>query len=109
MQTAKAQGEQIDAEFLGPLRDSIEFVNNAKVLAQRMHEDGYIYLPGFFERDDVMAARRDIFNRLAGKQSSPSRHMLGTLRSITHCLLNGAFLLYQSGPHDEGADTPDRL
>lgn len=65
MQPVIAQGETISAEYLGPLRDSAGVADNPAELSQRMHDDGYIYLREFFNRDDVMAARRDIFTRLA--------------------------------------------
>lgn len=60
-----AQGETIGHEFLGPLRDSAAVADNAHELKQRMLDDGYIYLRSFFQHQDVMAARRDIFTRLA--------------------------------------------
>lgn len=65
MQTIVAQGESINAEYLGSLRDSAAVVDDAGELLRRMDEDGYIYLRSFFDHDEVMAARRDIFTQLA--------------------------------------------
>lgn len=65
MKTVVAQGEAIGPEYLGPLRDSSAVAANADELRQRMLDDGYIYLRAFFQHDEVMAARRDVFNRLA--------------------------------------------
>jgi len=73
MQTVVAQSESIAAEYLGPLRDSSAVAAAPDVLQQRLQEDGYIYLRSFFDHADVMAARRDIFTRLAavGEISEP--------------------------------------
>lgn len=65
MQAIVAQGESIGSEYLGPLRDSADIANDPDELVGRMRSDGYVYLRAFFDRDDVMAARRDIFTRLA--------------------------------------------
>lgn len=65
MMTVVAQGESIGSEYLAPLRDSAAVAGDADELQQRLLEDGYIYLRSFFKHDDVMAARRDIFARLA--------------------------------------------
>ncbi len=65
MREIVAQGESIDKQHLGSLRDSAPVVADAGELVRRMDEDGYIYLRSFFDHADVMAARRDIFTRLA--------------------------------------------
>jgi hypothetical protein len=51
-----------EASF-GELRDSSYFVNDPEALRERMEEDGYLYLRGFFERGQVMAARRSILRQ----------------------------------------------
>ncbi len=35
------------------------------LLRARLEQDGYLYLPGFFERDEVLAVRRELVKRLA--------------------------------------------
>lgn len=69
MHSAIAQTETIPADIIGPLRDSADILKSADPdaaqLRQRFHEDGYIYLRQFFGKDDIMAARRDVFARLA--------------------------------------------
>ena len=55
------------AEALGELRDSSYLVGDAEALRIRMEEDGYLYLRGFFKREDVMAARAVMVERLAAE------------------------------------------
>ncbi len=52
-----------DASF-GELRRSDGCLNRPDVLRERMERDGYLYLPGFFDRDDVMAVRVTLTRRL---------------------------------------------
>jgi len=54
-------------EAFGELRDSSLLVGDGVQLRERMQEDGYLFLRGFFKRDDVMAARRVIVERLAAE------------------------------------------
>ena len=63
--TAVGQGETIDAQYLAPLRESSDLIAQPQALRARLLEEGYVYLRQFFARDDVLAARRDIFTRLA--------------------------------------------
>ena len=60
-----SQGELIPAELVAPLRESNAVGSEPQALRARLEADGYIYLRGFFDRQDVMAARRDVFSRLA--------------------------------------------
>lgn len=52
-------------EAFGELRDSAYLVEDAEALRDRMQEDGYLFVRGFFKREDVMAARAVIVGRLA--------------------------------------------
>lgn len=65
MQKMVAQGEPVSPEYVGPLRDSACVADSPDELVRRMEADGYIFLRGFFDRDDVMAARCEVFSRLA--------------------------------------------
>src|SRR5688572_8963138 len=62
-----ARGYEIDTspESFGELRPSTEVVGAADALRERMVEDGYLYVPGLLDRDDVLEARRDMMNILA--------------------------------------------
>jgi len=52
-------------EAFGELRDSSYLCDDGESLRARMEEDGYLFLRGYFERDDVLAARREVVHRLA--------------------------------------------
>jgi hypothetical protein len=51
-------------DLLGELRRT-EQIDHAEALRERLAEDGYLYLPGFFRREDVLAVRRVLVERLA--------------------------------------------
>lgn len=53
-----------DPSHFGLLRDSSELRNEPAALQRRMAEDGYLYLPGLLNRDEVLAARRAVLERL---------------------------------------------
>jgi hypothetical protein len=61
-------GEPLDPgeEALAWLRDSSAIVDDAAALRERMKEDGYLFLPGLLNRDEVLAARAEVIRRLAG-------------------------------------------
>lgn len=61
-----ARGQEMDTspEAFGYLRESTNVADDADALRQRMAEDGYLYLPGYLNRDDVLAARKIITDRL---------------------------------------------
>ena len=52
-------------EAFGRLRDSADLLGDAEGLRGRMREDGYLFLPGLLDRDEVLDARRIILERLA--------------------------------------------
>lgn len=60
-------GHQLDMseEAFGELRESSACIGNGKSLRARMEEDGYLFIRGFFKREDVLAARHMIVERLA--------------------------------------------
>jgi len=62
-----ASGQVIDTspERFGTLESSINLVDNPVALRERMHAEGYLYLPGYLDRDEVLAARQEIAERLA--------------------------------------------
>ncbi len=51
--------------YFGELYNSTDLLNDAPALRARMAEDGYLYLPGLLDRDEVLAARRSVLERLA--------------------------------------------
>ncbi|MBM3843951.1 MAG: phytanoyl-CoA dioxygenase family protein [Verrucomicrobia bacterium] len=50
---------------LGPLRDSRDAAGDFPELRRRFAEDGYLYLPGYLDRDEVLRARASLLDRLA--------------------------------------------
>ncbi|MGW0232316.1 phytanoyl-CoA dioxygenase family protein [Actinopolymorpha singaporensis] len=61
-----SQGRELDTapNALGQLRDSTCVRDNPGELRERMVEDGYLFLPGFFDPADVTDARRSVTSRL---------------------------------------------
>ena len=62
-----AHGHEVktESEYFGELRRSIDLVDDPEALRERMREDGYLYLPGYLDRGEVLAARREVTDRLA--------------------------------------------
>ncbi len=63
-------------DCFGELRRSDDILSDRDVLQARMAEDGYIYLPGLLDRDDVLAARREVMERLAALGALDERYPL---------------------------------
>lgn len=57
------------SDLLQPLRDSSDVVSNRDGLLARLQEDGYLYLPGFLDRNDVLQARRTILRYMADHEA----------------------------------------
>jgi hypothetical protein len=53
------------SDCFGQLRRSDDIVDNPNALRTRMVEDGYLYLPGLLDRQDVLDARREVMERLS--------------------------------------------
>lgn len=62
-------GQPLDTspDYLGALRSSSDISGDVEALRQRMQEDGYLYLPGYLDRELVLEAREDILTQLAGE------------------------------------------
>ena len=60
-------GHEVDTSpaALGELRNSSDLLDDPESLRRRMDEDGYLFLRGYLDRDEVMAARREVCQRLA--------------------------------------------
>ncbi len=60
------QGKRIDTSpaAFGELRASRDILDDAAALRARMEEDGYLFLPGLRDRDEVLAAREETVKRL---------------------------------------------
>lgn len=51
-------------ERFGPLRDSTDAIGDVPELRARMERDGYLFLPGFLDREEIRAARLAVCDRL---------------------------------------------
>jgi hypothetical protein len=56
---------QTNPQVFGLLRDSSDAIDSIESLRARMASDGYLYLPGYLNRDEVLDARREVTRRLA--------------------------------------------
>ena len=61
------KGEAIDAALLGELQETSSALGDREALHRRMARDGYLYLPGYLDREEVMAARMSVLSRLSSK------------------------------------------
>jgi hypothetical protein len=79
--TARGFALDTSEDAFGELRSSLEVGDDAGALRQRMQEDGYLYLPGYLDRDQVLEARREIVTRLAaGGQLHPDCDPMEAIR-----------------------------
>ena len=62
------------AEAFGELRSSAEFLGQPDALNQRLDEDGYLFIPGFFNRDLIQAVRTSVADRLAAEGALDLNH-----------------------------------
>ena len=58
------QGTALDMQQVGALRRSDDALADRDELHRRMREDGYLFLPGLLDRDEVLAAREELCDRL---------------------------------------------
>ncbi|MBT4141256.1 MAG: phytanoyl-CoA dioxygenase [Candidatus Latescibacteria bacterium] len=60
------QGRQLGNSFddFGELKVSNDALHDRNTLEQRMAEDGYLFLKGMLDKDEVLAARQEVMNRL---------------------------------------------
>ena len=58
------QGNRIDKDSVGELRPSMDVIDNRSELWSRMVEDGYLFLPGLLDPEEVLVARSELCSRL---------------------------------------------
>ena len=78
--TAGQRELDLSSEKFGYLESSANLVGNPLALRARMEDEGYLFLPGLLNRDDVLAARRTCAERLAAKG------LLDESRDIMDCI-----------------------
>ena len=61
------QKKEIDRspKAFGELRSSLDIVDDGEALQRRMQGDGYLYLPGYLNRQEVLSVRSGLLERLA--------------------------------------------
>ena len=57
-------GKPIAMDQVGELRRSDDIIDDRDALWERMEEDGYLFLPGYLDRREVLAARAELCDRL---------------------------------------------
>jgi len=62
-----SRGFELDLrpESFGELLRSDAILNDPDALRERLAQEGYLYIPGFFAREDVQAARTEFLDRLS--------------------------------------------
>lgn len=62
---AVSQGRAVPSELLGQMRDSSTLLGEPSRMRERLAQDGYLYLPSSIDAGEVLAARAEVFGRLA--------------------------------------------
>jgi hypothetical protein len=65
--TLRSLGLELDTspQAFGPLRDSSAVAGDPAELKRRMAEDGYLFLPGYLDRQEVLATRTELLRRIS--------------------------------------------
>lgn len=64
MDYCRVKGQPVPSSLIHEMVDSASLLDNPTALRARLAEDGYLYLKGVVDRDTVMAARKEVFQRL---------------------------------------------
>ncbi len=64
MDNCRVKGQPVPSSLIHEMVDSAPLLDNPTALRARLAEDGYLYLKGVVDRDVVMAARQEVFQRL---------------------------------------------
>jgi hypothetical protein len=82
--TPSARGRSLDvsAEAFGWLRRSDDAADDPEALRERLAEDGYLFVPGLLDRDEVWAARMALLHRVEAAGALDPAHPVehGVLR-----------------------------
>ena len=65
MDNCITQGKAVPPEMIRPFTESSDLLGNTAALTARLKEDGYLFFRGALDKDEVFAARAEIFERLA--------------------------------------------
>jgi ectoine hydroxylase-related dioxygenase (phytanoyl-CoA dioxygenase family) len=80
MEACMVKGRQVPAAMLGELADSSALLRDPPALRARFKDDGYLFLKGVLSRERVLAARREVFGRMAqvGEIAQPAENGIFT-------------------------------
>ncbi len=59
------QDLDLNPECFDELQSSMDIIDDVAALQTRMAQEGYLYLPGYLNREDVLEGRREVLNRIA--------------------------------------------
>ncbi len=65
--TSQSVELDLSPETFGELRRSDDIVEDVETLRARMDEDGYLFLPGYLQRSQVLEARLEMLERLSAE------------------------------------------
>ena len=65
MKNCLSQDMLVPQDLIAPLPDSTPLRRDPEALRQGLDKDGYLFLRGVLDRDEILAARAEIFGRLA--------------------------------------------
>src|ERR1700733_13595742 len=63
----RSRGFELDPNEFGFLSDSSAHLDDIPALRQKIQDDGYLFLRGFFRQEDVLAARTVVMDRFKEK------------------------------------------
>ena len=88
-----SRGYELDMrpESFGELLRSNDILNDTGALRDRLAQEGYLYLPGFFPREEIEAARAEILRRLNTHGGLDSGH------PIEHAIPSGKLSIPRGG------------
>lgn len=97
------EGRRLAPDAVAPMQDSSSLLPDGARLRARFAEDGYLFLRGALDREDVLAARREVLGRMAevGEIAEPAEAALPTgksNRAQLHPDLGGFWRSVSEGP-----------
>jgi hypothetical protein len=83
MDDCRIKGRAVPPSLIEEMTDSAGLMDDPPALRKRLEDDGYLFLGGVLPLEDVLAARREVFERLAqvGEIAPPGEAAIATGRS----------------------------
>lgn len=106
-----SRGFKLDPNEFGFLTDSSPEIEDITLIRDRMRDDGYLFLKGFFKRDDVLAIRQVMTDRLLDEGFLNGNHppMDGVLADVKVVNKRSAFSATPNGDTEVKAYDPNDL